>query len=77
MASRLKRPRNWRGETRNQELERRVKALEASVQSAHDRINEMDERHGSHQHLVPGIGATSTPNHPLVDTRIYHWNDES
>jgi hypothetical protein len=41
-------PRNWRGETSRQELERRVKALEASVQSAHDRINEMDERLGVH-----------------------------
>jgi hypothetical protein len=37
-------PRNWRGETSRQELERRVKALEASVQSTHDRINEVDER---------------------------------
>jgi hypothetical protein len=77
MASRL-RPRNWRGETRNQELERRVKALEASVQSAHDRINEMDERHGSHVHCMPVVGRyTERPYHPPVDTGINLWADES
>jgi predicted nucleic acid-binding Zn-ribbon protein len=47
MASWL-RKKNWLHETKIQELERRVKALEASVQSAHDRINELDERLGRH-----------------------------
>ena len=37
-------PRNWRGETWRAEYERRVRALEASVQNAHDRINDFNER---------------------------------
>jgi hypothetical protein len=67
MASWLKHARNWRGETKTQELERRVKALESSLPAAHERINDLDERLGSHRHLVPTIGATSTPN----DKRVY------
>jgi hypothetical protein len=31
--------RNWLYETKTQELERRIRALEASVQEAHGRIN--------------------------------------
>jgi hypothetical protein len=56
----LRRPRNWRGETSKQELERRVKALEASVQSAHDRINEFDERFAIHTHQVADDWAIKT-----------------
>jgi hypothetical protein len=36
-------PRNWLYETRNQEFLRRIQALEESVQSAHERINELDQ----------------------------------
>lgn len=49
MASWLKfRRRNWMGETKKQELERRVKALEESIPAAHERINDLDERLGRH-----------------------------
>lgn len=41
-------PRNWRGETWRAEFERRVKATEASVRSAHDRINDFNERMAQH-----------------------------
>jgi hypothetical protein len=37
-------PRNWLHETRNQEFLRRIQALEESVQSAHERINETNTR---------------------------------
>jgi hypothetical protein len=48
--------RNWLYETKTQELERRVKALEASVVAAHDRINDINERENfgdSGNHSVP------------------------
>ncbi len=35
---------NWLGETRRQEQERRLRAVEASVRNAHDRINDLDLR---------------------------------
>jgi len=38
------RSRNWLHETKKQELERRLKAVESSVRNAHDRINQFDER---------------------------------
>lgn len=41
-------PRNWLWETRRQEQERRLKAVEASIQSVHDRVNELDERFGAY-----------------------------
>lgn len=47
MANRLRRPRNWRGETRRQESERRIAALEASVQETHERLNEAFNRIGA------------------------------
>ena len=37
-------PHNWLYETRNQELERRLRAVESSTRNAHDRINDLDLR---------------------------------
>jgi hypothetical protein len=70
----LRRPRNWRGETTRQELERRVKALEASVQSAHDRINEVDERLGELRLSYHSLFRHYKPWSPL---EINYKKDES
>lgn len=43
MPMRIRR-RNWLGETWKQEQRRRLLALEASLRSIHDRINDLDER---------------------------------
>jgi hypothetical protein len=37
-------PRNWLGETRKEEVLRRLEAAEGNVQEAHLRINELENR---------------------------------
>ena len=69
MAGRLKlRKRNWLHETRSQETARRIQALEHSLQSAHERINELDQ-HISGLALLFGSKAMppTGKNKPLGD----------
>lgn len=56
-------PLNWLAETTHQEFRRRIEALEASVQSAHERLNDSNNAlnehmatpllNGSHMELNP------------------------